>query len=42
MVCSDSDPGLNISIPVMMISKQGGEFLNKSLGDGQKGEPLNF
>lgn len=41
MVCSNSDTALNISIPVIMISKSGGEALNKSMGDGQKGEHLN-
>ncbi|KAG6725979.1 hypothetical protein I3842_02G058000 [Carya illinoinensis] len=42
MVCSNSDTALNISIPVIMISKSGGEALNKSMGDGQKVELLLY
>ena len=40
MVCSDNDTAINVSIPVVMIPKSGGETLNKSLASGQKGEPL--
>lgn len=42
MVCADNDTALNISIPVVMIPKSGGEALNKSLANGQKGESLKF
>ncbi|XP_018824430.1 signal peptide peptidase-like 3 isoform X1 [Juglans regia] len=42
MDCSDSDAALNISIPVIMISKSGGEALNKSMGDGLKVELLLY
>jgi hypothetical protein len=42
MVCSENDTAQNVSIPVVMISKSGGEALNKSMADGQKGDTLNF
>jgi hypothetical protein len=42
MVCSDNDTAQNVSIPVVMISKSGGEALNKSMADGQKCESLNY
>ncbi|KAG2726198.1 hypothetical protein I3843_01G098500 [Carya illinoinensis] len=42
MVCADNDTALNISIPVVMIPKSGGEALNKSLANGQKVELLLY
>lgn len=42
MVCSDNDTAQNVSIPVVMISKSGGEALNKSMADGQKLELLLY
>ncbi|KAB1213403.1 Signal peptide peptidase-like 2 [Morella rubra] len=36
MVCSDNGTAVNISIPVVMIPKSGGEALNNSLAHGQK------
>lgn len=42
MVCSDNGTAVNISIPVVMIPKSGGEALNNSLAHGQKGEALKF
>ncbi|CAM8940667.1 unnamed protein product [Rhodiola kirilowii] len=34
MVCSDDDTGLNISIPVVMIPRSGGDILNMSMISG--------
>ena len=42
MVCSDNDTIVNISIPVVMIPKSGGDTLNKSIAYGKKGEFLKF
>lgn len=42
MVCSDNGTAVNISIPVVMIPKSGGEALNNSIAHGQKGEGLKF
>ncbi|CAK9167727.1 unnamed protein product [Ilex paraguariensis] len=36
MGCSDDDTNSNITIPVVMISKSGGEAINKSMVDGGK------
>lgn len=38
MVCSDNDTTLNITIPVVMIPKSGGEAINKSMVHGGVGE----
>lgn len=37
MICSENETALNISIPVVMIPKSGGEALNKSIASGKKG-----
>ncbi|PON66904.1 Peptidase A22B, signal peptide peptidase [Parasponia andersonii] len=42
MVCSENDTALNISIPVVMIPKSGGEALNKSLASGKRVELLLY
>lgn len=42
MVCSDNDTTLNITIPVVMIPKSGGEVLNKSMAGGGKVEILLY
>ncbi|KAK6914396.1 Peptidase A22B, signal peptide peptidase, partial [Dillenia turbinata] len=36
MVCSKNDTSLNITIPVVMITKSGGEAIKKSIADGNK------
>lgn len=38
MVCADNDTALNITIPVVMIPKSGGEAINKSMVHGGVGE----
>ncbi len=42
MVCSDNDTIVNISIPVVMIPKSGGDTLNKSIAYGKKVELLLY
>ncbi|XP_038680173.1 signal peptide peptidase-like 2 isoform X2 [Tripterygium wilfordii] len=42
MVCSENDTALNISIPVVMITKSAGEDLNRSFSDGQRVELLLY
>ncbi|KAL3507174.1 hypothetical protein ACH5RR_032556 [Cinchona calisaya] len=42
MGCSEKDTNLNITIPVVMISKSGGEALNKSISDGYRVELLLY
>ncbi|RVW20877.1 Signal peptide peptidase-like 2 [Vitis vinifera] len=37
MVCSENDTIVNITIPVVMIPKSGGDTLSKSIADGKKG-----
>jgi len=37
MGCPGNDTTLNITIPVVMVSKSGGEELNKSMTGGEKG-----
>ena len=36
----EKDTSLNVSIPVLMISKSSGDALNKSMVDNKNGEPL--
>ncbi|EHA8587400.1 putative signal peptide peptidase-like 2 [Cocos nucifera] len=36
MVCNDNDTSLNVTIPVVMISKSAGENLRKSLANGER------
>jgi len=40
MGCMEKDTSLNVSIPVLMISKSSGDALNKSMVDNKNGEPL--
>ncbi|CAI9117346.1 OLC1v1018722C1 [Oldenlandia corymbosa var. corymbosa] len=42
MGCSDKDADLKITIPVVMISKSGGEALKKSMSDGRSVELLLY
>ena len=42
MVCSENVTIVNITIPVVMIPKSGGDTLSKSIADGKKGESLRF
>ncbi|KAF4386406.1 hypothetical protein G4B88_020226 [Cannabis sativa] len=42
MVCSENGTALNISIPVVMIPKSGGDALNKSLASGKRVELLLY
>lgn len=42
MGCSDNDKNLNVTIPVLMISKSGGEVIKNSMSDGHSGELLAF
>ncbi|XP_034685455.1 signal peptide peptidase-like 2 [Vitis riparia] len=42
MVCSENDTIVNITIPVVMIPKSGGDSLNKSIADGKKVELLLY
>lgn len=42
MICSENETALNISIPVVMIPKSGGEALNKSIASGKKVELLLY
>ncbi|KAL5542920.1 hypothetical protein UlMin_010630 [Ulmus minor] len=42
MVCSENDTSLNISIPVVMIPKSGGEELNQSIASGKRVELLLY
>lgn len=39
MGCPENDTALNITIPVVMVSKSGGEEINKSMAGGEKGRP---
>lgn len=38
MVCPENSTALNISIPVVMIPKSGGETLNNSIAVGRRGK----
>nr|DAD24076.1 TPA_asm: hypothetical protein HUJ06_025539 [Nelumbo nucifera] len=42
MVCSDNDTSLNITIPIVMIPKSGGDAIKKSMVDGGKVELLLY
>lgn len=42
MVCAENETALNISIPVVMISKSGGEALNKTMASGKRVELLLY
>lgn len=38
MVCPENSTALNISIPVVMIPKSGGDTLNNSIASGKRGK----
>lgn len=38
MKCSDNEAHINITIPVVMLSKLDGDPLQKSIADGRKGK----
>ncbi|KAM7486394.1 hypothetical protein LguiA_002403 [Lonicera macranthoides] len=42
MVCSENDTTINITIPVVMISKSGGDAFNKSIASGGRVELLLY
>uniref|UniRef100_A0A5B6Z4P2 PA domain-containing protein n=1 Tax=Davidia involucrata TaxID=16924 RepID=A0A5B6Z4P2_DAVIN len=42
MVCSENDTTLNITIPVVMITKSGGEAINRSMAGGGRVELLLY
>lgn len=42
MGCEKNISALDISIPVVMIPKSAGAYLNKSMVDGQKGETFEY
>ncbi|XP_022846416.1 signal peptide peptidase-like 3 [Olea europaea var. sylvestris] len=42
MGCPENDTALNITIPVVMVSKSGGEEINKSMAGGEKVELLLY
>lgn len=42
MVCSENDTIVNITIPVVMIPKSGGDTLEKFIASGRTGESLRF